>query len=192
MSIKKTISATQKRGPTADKHPHKRSPSKDALRFVIHKHASHSLHYDFRLEDEGVLKSWAIPKGPSTDPHKKQLAIETEDHPLTYATFEGVIPQGSYGAGTVIIWDSGTFSLIKDMPFSTSFKKGEILFTLAGKKLHGNYALIKTDFPGNKSWLLIKMQDDKAQPGRTITEELPKSVLSGKTIEQLREEKSDS
>lgn len=158
--------------------------------FVVQKHASRSTHYDFRLEDEGVLKSWAIPKGPSTDPHDKQLALETEDHPLDYAHFEGIIPPGNYGAGSVIIWDQGTFTNLKDIPFSRALKNGEATFTLHGKKLKGNYALIRTNYQGRKSWLLIKMKDDYARAGYSITHEQPKSVVSGKTIEELTKEPS--
>lgn len=107
-------------------------------RFVVHKHASRSLQYDFRLEDHGVLKSWAIPKGPSLDPHKKQLALKVEDHRLSYVSFEGILPEGSYGAGPVIIWDTGTYRLIKEFTFHESEKQGEILIRLFGEKLQGD------------------------------------------------------
>ena len=157
-------------------------------KFVIQKHASRALHYDLRLEDEGVLKSWALPKGPSTDSAKKQLAIETEDHPLEYADFEGIIPPGNYGAGKVIIWDTGTFRNLKDITLSEALKNGEATVWLDGKKLQGGYALIRTNYRGKKSWLFIKMKDQMAQPGRIITDELPKSVVSNKTIEELTEQ----
>ena len=158
-------------------------------KFVIQKHASRALHYDLRLEDEGVLKSWALPKGPSTDSAKKQLAIETEDHPLEYADFEGIIPPGNYGAGKVIIWDTGTFRNLKDIPLSEALKNGEATVWLDGKKLQGGYALIRTNYRGKKSWLFIKMKDEMAQPGRIITDELPSSVVSDRTIEELAEQK---
>lgn len=119
--------------------------------FVIQKHDASHLHYDFRLEIDGVLKSWAVPKGPSTDPHEKRLAVETEDHPMEYATFEGVIPEGEYGAGPVIVWDNGTFDNIKEkdgkiIPLSQCYKNGQIEVNLHGKKLQGGYALIHTSF----------------------------------------------
>ncbi len=154
-------------------------------RFVIQKHASRTLHYDLRLEDEGVLKSWAIPKGPSTDPKDKQLAIETEDHPLEYGEFEGIIPQGNYGAGNVLIWDSGTFNNMKDIPLKKALKNGEATIELNGKKLKGGYALIRTKYQGKKSWLFIKMKDEHAKPDYTITKKEPLSVVSGKSIEEL-------
>src|SRR3984957_8556245 len=110
----------------------------DALSFVVQRHKATRLHYDFRLEMNGVLKSWAVPKGPSTNPQDKRLAIETEDHPMDYATFEGVIPEDEYGAGPVIVWDTGTFTNLKE----NGYKNGHIEVTLDGTKLHGNYALI--------------------------------------------------
>ncbi len=154
--------------------------SDDKPLFVIQKHDSRSLHYDFRLEDEGVLKSWAIPKGPSTNPADKQLAIQTEDHPLDYATFEGTIPEGNYGAGSVIVWDIGTYTNLKEhKSIAQSIQDGELTIWLEGKKLQGGYALIKTNYLGkDTSWLLIKMNDDKADRNHVITEELPDSVLS--------------
>ncbi len=152
--------------------------------FVIQKHDARSLHYDLRLEDEGVLKSWAVPKGPSTNPANKQLAIQTEDHPLEYATFEGIIPEGQYGAGPVIVWDTGTFRNLKeDKPLSVCIQDGDLNIWLEGKKLQGGYALIKTNYQGkDTTWLLIKMNDDKADRKRDITTELPNSVLSYKVV----------
>lgn len=131
--------------------------------FVVQKHAASKLHYDFRLEIKGVLKSWAVPKGPSLNPADKRLAIETEDHPLDYASFEGTIPKGHYGAGKVVIWDQGTYQNIKKnkagkgVEIEESYKKGQIEFKLQGKKLKGNFVLIR--FKPKKQWLLIKMKD---------------------------------
>jgi DNA ligase D-like protein (predicted 3'-phosphoesterase) len=129
--------------------------------FVVQKHEASRLHYDFRLEIDGVLKSWAIPKGPSADPTEKRLAISTEDHPLEYADFEGVIPQGQYGAGTVSVWDKGTYrNLNQHESLNEAIEKGHISFWLEGEKLKGGYTLIRTSKP--KQWLLIKRQDDEA------------------------------
>ncbi len=152
--------------------------------FVIHKHSARSLHYDLRLEDEGVLKSWAIPKGPSTDPHDKRLALMTEDHPLEYGAFEGVIEEGHYGAGSVIIWDRGTFKNLKSRPLNECIKEGIITIQLDGKKLHGSYALVRTHFTKN-SWLFFKMKDKDADPDHDITQTMPTSVVSGKTVEEV-------
>ena len=155
--------------------------------FVIQKHGARSLHYDFRLEDEGVLKSWAVPKGPSTNPANKQLALQTDDHALDYATFEGIIPEGQYGAGPVIVWDTGTFkNLKKNTSLAQSLQDGEATILLTGKKLKGGYALIKTNYQGkDNTWLLIKMNDEHADKERDITKELPDSVLSGKALEDI-------
>ncbi len=162
--------------------------------FVIQKHNASHLHYDFRLEIDGVLKSWAIPKGPSTDPHEKRLAIETEDHPMDYATFEGIIPEGEYGAGSVIVWDTGTFENIKEqngtiVPLAQSYKNGQIEVNLHGKKLQGGYALIRTSGDDMKKWLLIKMRDEYADARRNPVNSQPESAISGKTIEEIESKK---
>lgn len=129
--------------------------------FVVQKHNASHLHYDFRLEMNGVLKSWAIPKGPSNDPQEKRLAVETEDHPMSYATFEGTIPEGQYGAGTVKLWDIGTFTTIKPETIEKSYNDGKIEINLSGKKLKGNYVLVRTKLGGNKkNWLFKKMIDN--------------------------------
>jgi len=160
--------------------------------FVIQKHDATNLHYDFRIEIEGVLASWAIPKGPSTNPSVKRLAMKTENHPLKYANFEGVIPKGEYGAGAVIIWDKGTYkNQRKDGKNMTeSLKDGKIEIFLQGKKLKGGYALIKTGSKKNngKRWLLIKKSDDYADARRNPTSTEPKSVKSGKTLKQIKKE----
>lgn len=126
-------------------------------RFVVQKHNASHLHYDFRLEVDGVLASWAVPKGPSTDPSEKRLAVRTEDHPLDYAAFEGTIPEGQYGAGEVEIWDKGTYQNLKDIPISEALEKGHITFHLQGDKLKGGYALTRTG--QGKNWLMVKMRE---------------------------------
>ncbi len=162
--------------------------------FVIQKHDATNLHYDFRLEMGGVLKSWAVPKGPSTDPGVKRLAIETEDHPLEYADFEGNIPEDQYGGGQVIIWDRGKYVNLrakdkkekKDM--KQSYGDGRIEVYLEGEKITGGYVLIKTGDKDDDNWLLVKMKDEQADAGRDPTRTEPKSVLSGRTIEDLKKQ----
>lgn len=166
-----------------------RKRSKDPV-FVIQKHAASTLHYDFRLEIDGMLTSWAVPKGPSTDPRDKRLATPTEDHPLAYADFEGVIPEG-YGAGTVIVWDAGTYENItrqddKPVPAAKALERGHLLVRLHGKKLRGGYALQRMGRDGD--WLLIKMDDADADARRKPTSTQPESVLSGRTIEEVAKE----
>jgi bifunctional non-homologous end joining protein LigD len=127
--------------------------------FVVQKHDASRLHYDFRLEVDGTLKSWAVPKGPPKKASDKRLAVMVEDHPLEYGNFEGEIPEGHYGAGTVEIWDRGTYENIKDYSMDSSIKKGQIEVELKGKKLKGPYALVRTKLGGkDKNWLLIKMK----------------------------------
>ena len=174
------------------------------LHFVIQKHKATALHYDFRLEVDGVMPSWAVPRGPSLDNAVKRLAQKTEDHPLDYRHFEGVIPEGEYGGGPVIIWDQGTYvpevqledgirSEIKDKSegekvMEAGLKKGEIKFYLFGQKLKGSFALVKTNgFPPGKknSWLLIKHKDKYVVPGYDA-KDYPKSVKSDKMIEDLQ------
>src|SRR3954466_15933251 len=134
--------------------------------FVIQKHAASRLHYDFRLEHDGVLKSWAVPKGPSLDPSVKALAVQVEDHPLDYAGFEGVIPEGQYGGGTVMVWDRGTWEPEGEEDASRAYKRGRLKFTLHGDKLKGSWALVRmggTAGEGGKNWLLIKHNDKHAK-----------------------------
>src|SRR5918994_402791 len=160
--------------------------NKGMLRFVIQKHDASRLHYDFRLETrDGVLLSWAVPKGPSLDPRQKRLAVETEDHPLDYIDFEGVIPEGNYGAGTVIVWDIGTYTTDRDT--RQQFHDGKISFTLNGTKIKGSFALIRIK-QRHKQWLLIKADDEyssaeTSQPDLTVTS--PESVLTGRTNDEL-------
>ena len=163
-----------------------------APRFVIQKHDASSLHYDFRLEVDGVLKSWAVPKGPSTDPREKRLAIATEDHPLDYADFEGVIPEGEYGAGTVLVWDRGRYENVTDkedgtQPMAEALAAGHALVRLDGEKISGGYALQRIDDDAGQ-WLLIKMDDDAADARRNPVSTEPRSVLSGRDIEQIAQE----
>jgi len=176
--------------PWGSKRPFKLKPL-----FVIQKHDATNLHYDFRLEIDGVLKSWAVPKGPSTDPSVKRLAMLTEDHPIAYGNFEGVIPAGQYGAGTVMVWDYGKYKNIKKengkiASMKKCFEKGEIEIELKGKKLQGGYALIKMKARGGKQWLLIKKRDDKADARRNPVSSEPKSVISKKTLKQIAKEKN--
>jgi bifunctional non-homologous end joining protein LigD len=158
--------------------------------FVIQKHQASHLHYDFRLEMEGVLKSWAIPKGPSYDPSVKRLAMMTEDHPYDYGSFEGVIPAGNYGAGNVIIWDQGTWEFIEpgDDPVK-ALKAGKLTFRLYGKKMFGEWALVKIggrskSDKGNE-WLLLKHRDEYANDDVDVTEVAPKSVVSNRGVEEV-------
>jgi len=168
-----------------------KSKDKNELLFVIQKHDASRLHYDFRLEMDGVLKSWAVPKGPSTDPKTKRLAMMVEDHPLDYREFEGIIPQGEYGGGTVIVWDEGTYEPIEEIKEKKAqekhlleqLKSGSLKIKLHGEKLHGEFALVKTHGMGDNAWLLIKHNDDFAS-AKDITK-LDKSVLSGKTIDAM-------
>lgn len=159
--------------------------------FVIQKHVASSQHYDLRLEINGVLVSWAVPKGPSTDPKEKRLAMRTENHPLEYADFEGVIPKGHYGAGTVLVWDTGTYRNLteidgKNIPIAEALDKGHIAFWVEGQKLRGGYALIQTD--KGKRWLLVKMKDEEADARRNPVSSQPKSVLSNRTLSEISKE----
>jgi DNA ligase D-like protein (predicted 3'-phosphoesterase) len=162
--------------------------------FVIQEHDASTHHYDFRLEINGVLKSWAIPKGISTDPREKRLAMPTEDHPIDYADFEGTIPENEYGGGTVIVWDAGAYRNIKEdddgneVPVDKCYDQGQLEVRLEGKKIKGGYALIRTNKGKDERWLLIKMKDDEADARRNPTSTEPESVLSGKTLKEMRKE----
>src|SRR5687768_16104201 len=155
------------------------------LSYVIQKHAASRLHYDFRLEMEGVLRSWAVPKGPSFDPADKRLAVHVEDHPLEYGTFEGVIPKGQYGGGSVVLWDRGRWFPEGDA--LADYKKGKLKFRLDGEKLQGTWTLVrmtgeKSD--DGKNWMLIKHRDETARPASEydVTAERPESVETGRTV----------
>lgn len=164
--------------------------------FVIQKHDASSLHYDFRIEVEGVLKSWAVPKGPSTDPSEKRLAMPTEDHPLAYADFEGLIPEDEYGGGTVLVWDRGSYRNLKadekgeeaPQPVLQQIQNGHVTIWLQGQKLSGGYALIQTGSGDDERWLLIKMDDEEADARRNPTSTEPRSVKSGRTLDEIRGE----
>ena len=160
--------------------------------FVIQKHAASTLHYDFRLEAGGVLKSWAVPKGPSTDPREKRLAVQVGDHPLGYGDYEGVIGRG-YGKGQVIVWDTGTYRNLtrrdgEEVPIEDALRKGHAVVWLEGHKLRGGYVLQRT---GGKQWLMIKQKDEGADARRNPVKTQPESVLSGRRIEDLRSAKED-
>jgi bifunctional non-homologous end joining protein LigD len=165
----------------------KRTPAKKALAFVIQKHQASQLHYDFRLKWNGVLVSWAIPKGPSLDPSVKRLAAQVEDHPVEYGGFEGVIPEGEYGGGTVMLWDQGTWTP-EDPDVDAAFRKGELKFTLNGKKLKGSWVLIRTKggFGGSRKpqWLLIKHRDQYASTEDVLATK-PRSVISNRLMAEI-------
>jgi bifunctional non-homologous end joining protein LigD len=155
--------------------------------FVVQKHQATNLHYDFRLEVAGVLKSWALPKGPSLNPAVKRLAVAVEDHPLQYASFEGVIQPGQYGAGPVMVWDRGPYTPEDSDDVSESLLSGKLKFMLHGKKLRGSWVLIRTR---NANWLLIKHADAYASK-QDITELEPRSILSGRLLSEIAEQGTD-
>jgi len=168
--------------------------SDQTLLFVIQKHDATSLHYDFRIEVDGVLKSWAVPKGVSTDPREKRLAMPTEDHPLEYGDFEGVIPKDEYGGGTVLLWDRGTYKNLKEdddgqpIPMAQCLEGGHATIFLKGEKIEGGYALIRTDTGKNERWLLVKMDDEKADARRNPVSTEPLSVVSGRDLQNIVED----
>ena len=175
----------RKRDPTATPEPFGGPAPAGGSRFVVHKHSARRLHYDLRLEIDGVLKSWAVPKGPSMRSHEKRLAVHVEDHPVEYADFEGVIPEGSYGAGPSIVWDAGRFELLKPEPASAQIERGKLEFELFGYKLRGAWTLARMSGK-DRDWLLLKKSDEYVSETEP-TERYPESVLSGLTIEELRE-----
>lgn len=161
----------------------------DYPRFVIQKHDATRLHYDLRLEMDGVFKSWAVTKGPSLDPRDKRLAVEVEDHPLDYGDFEGTIPEGEYGGGTVMLWDRGFWLPEGDESPEEALRRGELKFVLAGDKLQGGWVLVrmKTDRDGGKrnNWLLIKHKDEWAKSDGDAALRKDRSVASGRTMKQI-------
>lgn len=181
----------QKRDFSKTPEPEGKAHTFEKFSFVIQKHAASRLHYDFRLELDGVLLSWAIPKGPSLDPAEKRLAAHVEDHPIEYQDFEGIIPQGEYGGGTVVVWDRGTW-VPKDNP-QDAYKKGRMSFQLEGHKLKGGFSLFRISRGKGKedNWLLVKKNDEFARPTKDgeITVERPESVMTGRTVEEVAENK---
>ena len=150
--------------------------------FVVQKHKARNMHYDFRMEISGVLKSWAIPKGPTLNPSMKRLAVQVEDHPLSYIHFEGTIPEGDYGAGEVIVWDKGECVFSDKKTPAKQYEDGDLTFELKGHKLKGGYKLLRTNMPGkNDSWLLIKRNDEFVSYGDILIEK-PGSVISLRNI----------
>lgn len=174
---------------TKEPKPESKKRKETGLIYVIQKHKATNLHYDLRLELNGVLKSWAIPKGPSTDPSQKKLAVPTEDHPIDYANFEGIIPEGEYGAGAVIVWDKGTYRNLKDdISVEEAYEKGKLEIFIEGKKLKGAYVLLRTGKKQDKGqwWLFIKMKDKYVDARRDPIKTEPESVISGKKIEDIK------
>jgi bifunctional non-homologous end joining protein LigD len=151
----------------------------------VQKHRATQLHYDFRLEADGVLKSWAVPKGPPMDPAVKRLAMQVEDHPVDYANFEGVIPEGEYGGGTVMVWDMGVYAPENTDNVSKALAKGELKFVLLGKKLKGSFVLVRTR---ERQWLLMKHKDEYATAGEDIAETQPYSILTKRTLAEIAED----
>jgi bifunctional non-homologous end joining protein LigD len=187
--MKKKLAAYEaKRDFLATREPPARVARGEGRSFVVQKHAARRLHYDFRIELDGVLKSWAVPKGPSLSPGDKRLAVEVEDHPVDYRDFEGSIPKGQYGGGEVIVWDRGLWSPVGDP--HEGLRKGHLRFVLAGEKLEGGFSLVRIKGRGRESrtnWLLLKANDEYAKEGEKaeITERAPGSVLTGRTIQEL-------
>lgn len=196
MSKDKLSKYKEKRDFSKSKEPggDKKSSSEKNI-FVVQEHQSSNHHFDFRIQSGDVLKSWAVPKGPSTDPDEKRMAQPTEDHPLDYADFEGEIPEGEYGAGTVIVWDKGSYKNMREekeddgKSIEESYEDGKIEIWLEGEKLKGGYALVK--MKGREQWLLIKMKDDEADARRNPVNTEKESVKSGKTLEELQEKEKD-
>ncbi|HEX6616266.1 MAG TPA: DNA polymerase ligase N-terminal domain-containing protein [Gemmatimonadales bacterium] len=163
------------------------------LAYVIQKHAASHLHFDLRLELDGVMKSWAVPKGPSLDPSVKRLAMQVEDHPIEYNKFEGTIPKGEYGGGTVMLWDRGTYTYGGDDDVDPveglrrGYAKGDFKFILRGKRLQGSWVLVRTrrGDPTRAQWLLIKHRDEEAEPGSDVVAEYQTSVATGRTMDEI-------
>jgi bifunctional non-homologous end joining protein LigD len=179
---------------TAEPSGERSASSTKRLRFVIQKHAASHLHFDWRLELDGVMKSWAVPKGPSVVPGQRRLAMEVEDHPISYNTFEGTIPQGQYGGGTVMLWDRGWYEHTGaggPAALREGYEKGKLDVTMHGERLKGAFTLVRTgEATGERSsWLLIKRTDEHANRARDIVAEVVTSVDSGRTMEQIAEGK---
>ena len=184
----------EKRDPASTTEPgvsgsnQRRRRRRKAPSFVIQKHAASSLHYDFRLEVDGTLRSWAVPKGLSTDPRVKRLAVEVEDHPLEYGDFEGVIGEGSYGAGAVIVWDAGTYrNLDEEQSMAQALEAGHAKVWLEGQKLQGGWTLQRTRGGEKPQWLVLKRRDEEADARRRPEKTQPESVKTGRTVEEVAE-----
>ncbi|HVX40865.1 MAG TPA: DNA polymerase ligase N-terminal domain-containing protein [Gemmatimonadaceae bacterium] len=163
---------------------------KHKLHFVIQKHAASHLHFDFRLELDGVMKSWAVPKGPSYDPQVRRLAMQVEDHPIEYNTFEGTIPEGEYGGGTVMLWDRGTYEPEAgggEEALRDGYERGDLKILMHGTRMRGGWVLVRmrTDERGRSQWLLIKHRDDFADPGYDVVADETTSVVSGRSMEEI-------
>lgn len=204
MTTKTTSKTKSKEVPLAD-YRRKRNFAKTAepkggrvaareksLAFVIQKHAARNLHFDLRLELDGVMKSWAVPKGPTLDPSVKRLAMQVEDHPIEYNDFEGIIPEGEYGGGTVMLWDRGTYTYPEKVPDPTEqlrqgYAKGDLKFELRGKRLRGSWVLvrIRRGDPNKPQWLFIKHRDRFAKPGSDIVAEKQLSIATRRTMKGI-------
>ena len=172
-------------GKSAGAKPRKRART---LHFVVQKHAASQLHFDFRLELDGVMKSWAVPKGPSYDPSIRRLAMEVEDHPIEYNAFEGTIPQGEYGGGTVMLWDRGTYDAENGgggEALREGYARGDLKFVLDGERLHGGWVLVRMKRPGRPQWLLIKHRDEWASSARDVVADEMTSVVTGRTMDDI-------
>jgi DNA ligase D-like protein (predicted 3'-phosphoesterase) len=194
MSEQRLAADRQRRDPERSPEPAgRRGRRSQRPRFVIQEHSARTHHFDFRLEVDGVLKSWAVPKGPSTDPREKRLAVPVEDHPLDYADFEGMIAQGEYGAGAVIVWDRGHYDNRTEQggrlkPVGRALRDGHLVIELHGEKLTGSYALQRVAAGDDERWLLIKLKDAAADARRRPTASQRQSVISGRTIADLERE----
>jgi bifunctional non-homologous end joining protein LigD len=174
--------------------PRRSTARRGGLAFVVQKHAASHLHYDLRLELDGVMRSWAVPKGPSRDPAEKRMAVQVEDHPMAYNSFEGTIPKGEYGGGTVMLWDQGTYTADELPPgedpeafIAGELERGKLSFTFHGERLRGSYALVRTrrSDGGKAQWLLIKHRDEHVDAERDLTEEFDTSVTTGRSMDDI-------
>jgi DNA ligase D-like protein (predicted 3'-phosphoesterase) len=182
---KRDAATTPEPGVRDERAPRRRRRRAKEPRFVIQKHDASTLHYDFRLEVDGTLRSWAVPKGPSTDPRERRLAVEVEDHPLEYGDFEGVIGEG-YGSGAVIVWDAGTYrNLDEDRSMAEALDDGHAKVWLDGEKLRGGWTLHRTNAGAKPQWLLIKRRDKGADARRNPQSTQPESVKTGRTVEEV-------
>ncbi|MFF1476376.1 DNA polymerase ligase N-terminal domain-containing protein [Streptomyces sp. NPDC058301] len=203
MTAKKPLARYHQRrdfSKTAEPEGRDSQPPGEEPSFVVQIHDARSMHFDFRLEADGVLKSFAVPKGPSKDPHDKRFATPTEDHPLDYRDFEGVIPQGEYGGGTVIVWDEGTYRNLsssrdgEEISLTQALEAGHASFRLHGRKLHGDYSLtrFRTDEDGDReAWLLVKHADEHASADGTPNPRRARSARTGRTLAQVEAEAAD-